>query len=243
MDSELPQWGGYVKQRFSDEATRIRYQQQQRLPSGDIEADAPAAWATLQAYSKIEAGVDRLIVAALIGNDARPGLASGLSELMVFDHRLRLLSRLLKRGRLRLQDPSLVFDLPYPLQGPVEPVEAIRTAMRYRNKLFHVGVYQWIEGNDHGYATSTWVDGPAQRPAVPLVWEFKGKPALAHLVTRLAMGPPFYFGSPIFVPDEEVTVDAKSMLEAALRKVEQSAEQAADTRAEKAKELIERFAP
>lgn len=242
--SATPQIGGQLDIRFSDSETRDRYLKER--PAGQSEQvseEAPYLWSIIRGFAKIEQGIDRLIVATLVSPDASPELRALLSPVFPFDHRLRIVERLVKRGALIIDANFRQIEGPVGIGDSLGPTEAIRKAMGYRNRLVHEGVFMWVAGDDRSYQTSIWVDGPTGRTtAVPLVFRANGQPSLFDFTNKLAMALPPYFLSSMFTVDQDADVDAAEILNLAMTKFARSEATASERRAESFDKLVQRFA-
>lgn len=236
-----PRIGGYLPVRFSDDMTRERYfAEDSGANDNQINEEAPYAWSIVRGYAKIEQGIDRLIVACLVGSDSSPDLRYQLSPVFTFDERLRIVERLVKAGALSVHAKFAEIDGPVAFDGPLPPAAAIRKAMSYRNQLLHEGIFMWIGGNEKGFSSSVWVDGPSgQSTAVPLVVSVDEKPSLFDLVGRLGPGLPFCFGPPMFTPVQGVEIDRTAALNQAFRKSNESRNAGSEKRQSAFEELLE----
>lgn len=185
----------------------------------------PAAWRAVRAFVKIEAGIDRLIVASLCRRDAPPELARHLSSAFEFDQRLRIVERLVKKNKLVLQPEFESVEVPYPLPSPMKTFEAIRCAMSYRNRLVHDGLYMFVLGNEQSYTESVWVDSAnAKKPGVPIMVDVHGRPSLMRLAESLGAGLPFFTGPRIFDLADDLFVDPGPVIDRAVKAAKKSAE-------------------
>lgn len=208
----------FIRKKFSDEVTKQKYNALLPDPSNPkFQKWDSSAWRTVGYLTKIEEGIDRLVLSGLVGGDCDRRLADGFSSVFNFDQRLKIVERLIKQKRLILTDPTRRFSVPVRTGSEEEVIPAIRIVMRYRNMLFHNGVFLYVEGDKVGCTETLWVEVPegSKHPSVPLIYCANDQSSLHDLARELALGLPFYISKPIFQVNNRVSVDCLKELKKA----------------------------